>query len=98
MIFLLEFEALSLVIEILTLLPDQYFGTLGASAEEDGEVGFGGECDFIGILIEVGEVEVDGVQFEDLGDEGLEFLEGAGVGGLEDVYFLVAADFEKHGR
>lgn len=96
--FFLDLYLLSFVVKVFVLFSDNDFGSLGAGAQENGVVGFVGEGDLVAVLIEIGEVEVVGVKLEDLGDEALEFLEGLGVGGLQDMDFLIKGNFEKHLR
>ena len=70
---------LSFIVEVFTLLSDQNFSTLASAGHKDAIISLSGECDLITVLVEIGEVEVLGVLFEDLGDEGLELSEALGV-------------------
>lgn len=86
------------VIEVLSFLPDYYFCAFCLSAQKNAEVSLAGEGNFVCIFIKISKVEVFGEYFEDLWDEGAQLGESLGVGGLQDMNFLVVGDFKKHLR
>ena len=95
--FFFKLNLLSLVIEIFTLLPYNDFCTLRVASNEDSEISFSGKRDLISIFIEICEVKVSRMLFEDLRNKCFEFLESSSVGRFEDVNFFIVCDFEKHG-
>ena len=91
-----DLNALSLVVKFLRFFFDDDLSASSSSSEQNFEVPFSGKRDLVCIFIEVAEIEVGGEGLEDLGNASFEFLEGLGVGGLEDVDLLVVANLEQH--